>query len=228
VLGLSFNVKYVNGLISKRYNLPAASLLAIAGLESGYGRGYVCQITGNIMSLGAFKSDPELPALTLPYSKSKQKTLFDKNEIKSCNKDDLIYKKHHKSFKKDYRPKLYAGTIDNLELLKYNKNLRNEAHRACLNDFATKWISQKSNIKAFKDARIWLNNIIDKNSNKILFSMNTNKQFLDKIGGIKNSFNYRKSWPKKAKQVMKKAGLVELVNNIQNKHMSFDEAWERQ
>ena len=67
--------------VSKKYNLPAASLLAIAGLESGYGRGYVCQITGNIMSLGAFKSDPELPALTLPYSKSQQKILFDKKKF---------------------------------------------------------------------------------------------------------------------------------------------------
>jgi hypothetical protein len=57
--------------------------------------------------------------------------------------------------------------------------------------------------------------------------MNVNKQFIDKIGGIKNSFNYRKSWPKKVKQVMQKAGLVELVNDIENKHMSFDEAWEK-
>jgi hypothetical protein len=213
--------------VSKKYNLPAASLLAIAGLESGYGRGYVCQITGNIMSLGAFKSDSELPALTLPYSQSQQKILFDKNEIQKCLKHDLFYKKHNKSLKKDYRPKQYAGTTHNLELLKYNKKLRNKAHKACLNDFATRWISKKSNIKAFRHAKIWLNDVVKNNTCKILFSMNVNKQFIDKIGGVKNSFNYRKSWPKKVKQVMKKAGLVELVNNIENKHMSFDEAWEK-
>jgi len=213
--------------ISKEHNLPAASLLAIAGLESGYGRGYVCQITGNIMSLGAFKSDPELPALTLPYSKSEQKILFDQNEIKKHAKADLDYKKRHKSLKKDYRPLGYAGSVKNLELLKYNEKLRYQAHNACLNDFATRWISEKSNIKAFKNAKIWLENLVAKNNKSILFSMNANSCFIDKIGGVKNSFNYRKSWPKKAKQVMKKAGLVELVNNMQNKHMSFDEAWEQ-
>ncbi len=213
--------------VSKKYNLPAASLLAIAGLESGYGRGYVCQITGNIMSLGAFKNDFELPALTLPYSKQHKKILFDPNEIKKYTKNDLYYKKCHKSFKKDYRPLPYAGTIDNLELLKYNNKFRNKAHIACLNDFATRWISKKSNIKAFKNAKIWLETLLAHNNRNILFNMNTNNNFIDKIGGIKNSFNYRKSWPKKVKQVMSKTGLIELVDNIQNKHMSFDEAWEK-
>lgn len=213
--------------ISKEHNLPAASLLAIAGLESGYGRGYVCQITGNIMSLGAFKSDPELPALTLPYSKSKHQILFDKNEIKKYAKADLEYKKRHKSLKKDYRPKEYAGTVKNLELLKYNETLRCQAHNACLNDFATRWICKKSNIKAFRKAKIWLNKLVVDNNKNILFNMSINNRFIDKIGGVKNSFNYRKSWSKKAKQVMKKAGLVELVDNMENKHMGFDEAWEQ-
>ncbi|WP_457750433.1 glucosaminidase domain-containing protein [Sulfurimonas sp.] len=211
--------------ISKQYNLPAASLLAIAGLESGYGRGYVCQITGNIMSLGAFKGDPELPALTLPYSKTAKKILFDKNEIKKYT--DLEYKKRHKSLKKDYRPLKYAGTVHNLTLLKYNKKLRYHAHYTCLNDFATKWICKKSNKKVFKNAKVWLETLVARNSKNILFNMDANNKFIEKIGGMKNSFNYRKSWPTKVKQVMKKAGLVELVDNIENKHMNFDEAWEQ-
>jgi len=211
----------------QKYKLPAASVLAIAGLESGYGRGYVAQITGNIMSLGAFKSDLELPALILPYSKSKQQILFDPKQIKKHHQNDLIYKKRKKSLKKDYRPLPYAGTIDKLALLKYNKNLRQKAYKACFNDFAKKWISKTSNIKAFRNARSWLNSLITKNGTKILFSMSANKGFIDRVGSIKNSFNYRKTWPKKAKIIMKKTGLVTLVDDIKNKHMSFNQAWEK-
>jgi len=214
--------------VAQKYELPAASILAIAGLESGYGRGYVCQITGNIMSLGAFKSDPELPALTLPYSKSQKKILFDENEIVKFSKKDLIFKKRKKSLKKDYRPTPFAGTCKNLTLLKYNKQLKHNAHKACLNDFATKWISTESNIKTFRDAKIWLKSLIMKKNNDILFSMKVNKAFIEKIGGIKNSFNYRKSWPKKVKTIMVNVGLIELVNDMQNGNMNFEQAWEHQ
>ena len=54
--------------IGVKNNIPPAAMMAIAGLESGYGSGYVAQITGNILSLGAFKGDKELPRLYLPYS----------------------------------------------------------------------------------------------------------------------------------------------------------------
>jgi len=213
--------------IAQKNHLPAAAILAIAGLESGYGSGYVAQITGNILSLGAFKSDAELPALYLPYSKSKKKILFDPKEIKKLPKDDLIYKKRAKSYKKDYRPAPYAGTPTHLELLKYNPKLRQKAHYACLNDFATKWISTKSNIKVFKDAKIWINNQVEKEGSQILDTMKVNKGFIERVGGIKNSFNYRKEWPIKVKLIMKKTALVELVYNMKVKHLSFEEAWER-
>jgi len=35
--------------LSLKHNTPPAVILAIAGLESGYGNGYVSQITGNIL-----------------------------------------------------------------------------------------------------------------------------------------------------------------------------------
>ena len=213
--------------IAQKNNLPAAAILAIAGLESGYGSGYVAQITGNILSLGAFKSDPELPALYLPYSKSKKMILFDPKEIERLPKDDLIYKKRAKSYKKDYRPAPYAGTPTHLELLKYNPKLRQKAHYACLNDFATKWISTKSNIKAFRDAKFWLHQQISDNTPEILDTMKVNKGFVERIGGIKNSFNYRKEWPIKVKLIMKKTALVELVYDMKVKGMSFEDAWER-
>ena len=211
--------------ISKKHKLPAASILAIAGLESGYGSGYVSQITGNILSLGAFKSDKELPILYLPYSSTKKQVLFDPSDIKKQSKHDLVWSKRPKSYKRDYRPLPYAGTTTNLELLKYDSALKEKAYNECLNDFATRWIVHSSNIKAFRDARIWLDMLVNKNNSKILFSMNTNTGFADKIGGIPHSFNYRKTWPKKVKLIIKKVGLVQLVNDIEYNNMSFNEAW---
>ena len=211
--------------ICLKYNLPPAAVLAIAGLESGYGRGYVAQITGNILSLGAFKSDKELPILYLPYSKSQKKILFDPNEIKKHSKNDLSWKKRARSYKRDYRPYPHAATTKNLEILLYDKKARDIAHKKCINDFSTRWISKNSKIKVFRDARIWLDNKVDKNGKEILFSMSLNYGFVDKIGGVPNSFNYRKNWPKKVKLIMKKVGLVELVDDIYNKKMTFEEAW---
>ena len=210
--------------IAKKNDLPAAAILAIAGLESGYGSGYVAQITGNILSLGAFKGDAELPALYLPYSKSKKQVLFDPNIINKLPKSDLVYKKRAKSYKRDYRPSPYAGTHNQLELLKYDDSLKNKAHYMCINDFATRWITLKSNIPAFRNAKKWLLSLTSKNK-EILFSMNSNQGFIERIGGVPHSFNYRKTWPKKVELIMKKTRLIDLVDDMANKHMSFEEAW---
>ena len=211
--------------ICLKYDLPPAAVLAIAGLESGYGRGYVAQITGNILSLGAFKGDKELPRLYLPYSKSKKTILFDPNEIKQHPSDDLSWKKRAKSYKRDYRPHPHAGTTKDLELLRYNDILKCDAHNACLNDFATRWIHKGSRIKVFKETRIWLDILVENKDKQILFNINTNIAFIERIGGHPNSFNYRKEWPKKAKLIMKKVGLVELIDDIYNRKMDFEAAW---
>ena len=211
--------------ISKEYNLPAAAVLAIAGLESGYGRGYVSQITGNILSLGAFKDDRELPRLFLPYSKSSKKVLFDSRKIRLHHKKDLVWKKRPRSFKKDYRPLPYAGTTKNLEVLIYNDKFMKTARKECLSDFATKWIILKSNIKVFSSTRAWLDELIKKNGKDILFDLKVNQEFISRIGGHPNSFNYRKTWPKKVKLIMKKVGLVNLSQDMYYKKMNFNEAW---
>ncbi len=211
--------------VAKKYKLPPAAVLAIAGLESGYGSGYVGQITGNILSLGAFKGDKELPRLYLPYSKSKKSTLFDPKLIQKCSTADLTWKKRPKSYKRDYRPFPHAGTTKSLVLLKYNKSLKSKANRSCLNDFATRWIKQDSKVKVFRDTRIWLDKLVAKNGESILFKDKVNKEFIDRIGGHPHSFNYRKNWPEKVKLIMNKAGLVKLTNDIFLKKMSFKEAW---
>ena len=107
--------------IGYKYNIPPASILAIASVESGYGSGYVAQITGNILSLGANKNDTSLPPLYLPYSKKDKKILFDSKEIQKHKKEELIWKRRAKSYKKDYRPKNLRGKEKNFEYFKYIK-----------------------------------------------------------------------------------------------------------
>ncbi len=214
--------------IAKIYKLPPAAVLAIAGVESGYGSGYVGRITGNILSLGAFKGDKELPRLYLPYSKSKKSTLFDPKVIEKYSTDDLTWKKRPKSYKRDYRPLPHAGTAKSLVLLKYNKPLKNKANRSCLKDFATRWIKEGSNVKVFRETRIWLDKLVANNGESILFNDNVNKEFINRIGGHPHSFNYRKTWPKKVKLIMKKAGLVKLTKDIHFKNMTFKKAWKNQ
>lgn len=211
--------------ISKEHNIPPAAILAVAGLESGYGSGYVAQITGNILSLGAYKSDAELPALTLPYSKSKKRVLFDPKEIQKQPQSDLSYRKRAPSLKRDYRPHPYAGTQKNLELLKYDKKLREQAYKRCVSDFATRWLNSNSKITSFKDARVWLDTLVAKKGYDTLLLQTTNEEFIDHIGGKPHSFNYRKSWPIKVKYIMHRAGLISLVKSMQKDELSFDQAW---
>ena len=208
-------------------SVPPAAIMAIAGLESGYGSGYVSQITGNILSLGAYKSDAQLPSLYLPYSKSKKKVLFDPKEIAKHKKNDLVYKQRPKSYKRDYRPAPFAGTTKRLELLKYDTRLKEKAYSLCINDFTSRWINEKSKIKVFRNAKIWLNKEVSSNGSKILLTKDINKKFIYKIGGVPNSFNYRKTWPKKVNLIMHKVGLVKLVYDIEVNKKSFEEAWSR-
>jgi len=213
--------------VSEKYQLPAAAILAIAGLESGYGSGYVSQVTGNILSLGAFSSDKELPPLYLPYSSALKKVVFDPVIIKQQGDADLKWKQRPKSLKRDYRPSPYAGTTKNLELLSYNKKMKSKARKANLEDFATRWIVVTSKVDAFRGARLWLDKIVLKNGTSGLYNKAINNDFIGKIGGHPRSFNHRETWPKKVKLIMRKAGLVTLVNDIKNNGLSFNEAWKK-
>ena len=75
-----------------RYNIPPAAILAIACVESGYGRGYVASISGNILSLGTNKGEVGLPALYLPNIKVPYKIIYNPKEIAKYKKDELRYK----------------------------------------------------------------------------------------------------------------------------------------
>jgi len=211
--------------LSIKYKIPPAVILAIAGLESGYGSGYVAQITGNILSLGAGKSEKELPSLTLPYCQNDKRkvTLFDPKDQQNC--ETLVWKKRPKSLKKDYRPKTIAGTHQDLAYFKKYPLKYKEAKLNNIKDFLTKWINKDHKYQPFKQSRLWLDQKIAKNGIECLFDINTNLGFLKQIGGKQNSFNYRKSWLIKVEYILKNTGLIKLCKDIYYKKSSFDIAW---
>jgi len=211
--------------LSIKYNTPPAAILAIAGLESGYGSGYVAQITGNILSLGANKNEKELPALNLPYCQTDKlkSTLFDPKEQQACSK--LIWKKRPKSLKKDYRPNPIAGSKKNLEYFKYNQNAYTQAKLQNIKDFLTKWLKTSHKYKPFKESKLWLEEQVRVKGKDTLFKLQTNIEFINKIGGRSNSFNYRKSWVKKVEYILKNSGLNDLSKKIYYNKSSFEKAW---
>ena len=210
-----------------RHNIPPAAILAIAGVESGYGRGYVAQITGNILSLGAGKSEKKLPALTLPSPKNDpQLILYDPNEIMKYQRSELVLKKHPPSLKKDYRPSPYAGTTQMLYYFKRHPKQRVKANLACVSDFCTKWISYSNPYRPFKEARAKMDKLVQQKGKKALLSYQAAKEFIYSVGGRKNSFNYRTSWPKRVMAVIQHTGLVELSRDLYG-GKTFQESWDK-
>ena len=213
--------------IGLRYNVPPPALLAIAGVESGYGRGYVAKITGNILSLGAGKNDPELPSLYLPHLKNKPYKVIYGSSIKKYKKSNLIWRHREKSFKKDYRPKQFAGSAKELDFFDNHPKERLKAYKRCLSDFAKNWIGGQKKYKPFRDARQMLQNAVKKSSKDILFSKKLNKKFIKTIGGKKNSFNTRKSWAPKVIKILNRTGLSELCYDMYKNHKTFKESWRK-
>ena len=206
-------------------NIPPASLLAIAGLESGWNRGYIGQITGNILSLNAKRSDQRLPALRLPRIIKTNKIIFDKYEIEKYDSLELRYENRPESHKKDYRPESYAGTNKNLAYFKYHPKEKAKAHAQNIEDFVTTFISRTSKIKAYRESRAIMDSLVTKFGKNILLKEETAILFINSIGGKRNSYNSRASWPKKIIKVMQQVGLVELTKEI-NEGKSFNNSWE--
>ena len=210
--------------IGLRYNIPPPALLAIAGVESGYGRGYVAKITGNILSLGAKKGEARLPGLYLPNTKDDDSKVLYGDTINRYKKNELIWKKRPKSLKKDYRPKNIAGTTKQLDFLDKNPISKKDAQIECMRDFAKNWISKKKKFKPFIEARKMLDKEVLLHSKDILFDRDLNIKFIYMISGKKNSFNYRKTWAPKVTNIMKNVGLIELTKLIHNSK-TFNQSW---
>lgn len=205
-------------------NIPPAALLAITGLESGWDSGYVGQISGNILSLGAKKRDIELPALYLPTHLKSKKILFDSLEIIKYSKKDLVWKQRPKSLKKDYRPYPIKGTIYQLGYFKNHPKEKAKAHIANITDFVTTFISRKSSIKAYRDSLKLMDSLVAKHGKEILLKKETAITFVNGIGGKLNSYNYRKTWPIKVIKIINKVGLDQLTKDL-HKGKTFKESW---
>ena len=211
--------------IALKYNVPPAALLAIAGVESGYGRGYVAHITGNILSLGAKSNEAELPALRLPNLKKDSSVILYGDAINKYSEDEIQWKQRPKSLKKDYRPKEFAGTVENLDYLDKNPKQKAKANLKCIEDFAKIWINKNKKFKPFVDARVMLDNEVKSNSKEILFDRDLNIRFIYLISGKQNSFNYRKTWAPKVVKIMDNVGLIELTKALHVEDKTFKKAW---
>ena len=212
--------------IGMKYNIPPAAILAIAGVESGYGRGYVAKITGNILSLGAKSNEAELPALYLPNLKDDSSKILYGSMIQKYEADKLVWKERPKSLKKDYRPNSIAGTTKELDFLDKNPAQKREANLACLEDFALYWISKNKKFKPFVEAREMLDEQVRLHSKEILFDRDTNIKFIYMISGKENSFNYRETWAPKVTKIMKNTGLIELTKALHVSDKTFNELWQ--
>jgi len=209
------------------HNVPPAAILAMAGLESGYGRGYVSRITGNILSLGARKGEAELPPLNLPRHIPTDRVLIDKDRIESTPAAELKWKMRPPSLKKDYRPSLFAGTEKKLAYLQRSRDKQIEARRMNISDFVSSWISDKSLVPVFVEARTWLDQTVEKEGKDSLLSCKTAKSFISQIGGKPRSFNHRESWVKKVNYILDRAGLCSLTTAM-SKGIPFKTAWSSQ
>jgi len=205
-------------------NIPPAALLAIASLESGWNKGYIGRITGNILSLGKRGGDTELPALRLPRLIKTKQILFDSLEILKFSDTQLNWENRPKSLKKDYRPKPWAGTPYNLAYFKYHPKEKAAAQIANITDFVTVFIARKSRIKAYRETRKKMDDLVTKHGKNILLEEKTAIQFIHGIGGKLNSYNFRETWPKKVIYIIKNAGLVDLTKKL-DKNISFEDSW---
>jgi len=205
-------------------NIPPASLLAITGLESGWDSGYIGQITGNILSLGTRRGDTELPALRLPRLLKTKKILFDSLEIIKYSQKEIQWENRPESLKKDYRPKPIAGTKFQLAYFKHHPKAKANAHVANMKDFVTVFIARKSRIKVYRETRRKMDSLVAKHGKMILLEEETAIDFIHGIGGKLNSYNYRKTWPKKVVYIIKNAGLIALTKQLDN-GISFNESW---
>ncbi len=205
-----------------KYNVPPAAILAIAGYESGYGTGYVSEISGNILSLNATSSEPELPALYLARNSKTNKILFDKRDIRK--QQNIIWEQRPKSLKKDYRPAGIAGTRSNLTYFRNNAKARKKANLRCVRDFLTKRLSLNSSISAYRNTKQYLNSMVNQHGKSILFDYNLNISFLNKVGGRRGSYNSNPKWPGKVISLMERAGLIKLTKELED-NKSFNVAW---
>lgn len=209
------------------YKVPPAVVLSILSLESGWGKGYVGNITGNFLSLNASKGrkDTALPALRMPKLLKTGEYIIDSKRLASLDKAAYVWQNRPSSLKKDYRPKGMAGTKTHLDYFLNHPDELTKANLKNVKDFLTHFISNDSGIRAYRQARAMLDQEIAAHGIEVLFTDDLNTRFVYTIGGRPSSYNHRKSWPKKVMSIYRHVGANELCKQLYLEKKSFEEAW---
>lgn len=209
------------------YKVPPAVVLSILSLESGWGKGYVGNITGNFLSLNASKGrkDTALPALRMPKLLKTGEYIIDRKRLATLDKSEYVWENRPSSLKKDYRPKGMAGTKENLDYFLNHPEELTEANLKNVKDFLTHFISKDSGIRAYRQARALLDKEIAEHGIEVLFTDDLSTRFVYTIGGRPSSYNTRKSWPRKVMSIYKHVGANELCKQVYLDKKSFEEAW---
>jgi hypothetical protein len=136
----------------------------------------------------------------------------------------LKWENRPESLKKDYRPLAIAGTKHQLGYFKQNPKAKAKAQIANINDFVTVFIGRKSRLKAYRNARKKMDDLVSKFGKQILLKQQTAIDFVNEIGGKPNSYNFRETWPKKVIYIIKNAGLSELTTAL-HEGILFEKNW---
>ncbi len=198
---------------SIRTGVPASAIMAIAGHESGFGRGYVAQVSGNILSLGARGSEVVLPSLTvLENSGGKILLEFDRTAQQGSIPSGYGWVKKPPSYKKDYRPPGICGTDGDFDYFIENPAERLAAWKKNVRDFAEGRIKEDSPIKAYRRAYQFAQKLKNSHHRNYVLSEQAAMDFIRLVGGYSRSFNSNPEWPDKVISVLKRAHLSEIVN----------------
>ncbi|MGY6649163.1 hypothetical protein [Wenyingzhuangia sp. IMCC45574] len=208
-----------------QHKVPPAAVLSILSLESGWGKGYIGNITGNFLSLNATSKDFELPALTMPKDIISGKTILDSRVLANTPKENIIWEDRPPSLKKDYRPDSIAGTKENLDYFLFHPKELTKANLKNVRDFVKRFISKNSSIKAYREARILLDKAIEEKGIEVLFTDELNKNFLFTIGGRPHSYNFRPTWPKKVMSIYRNVGVNDLCKELYLDKKTFEAVW---
>ncbi|WP_010134291.1 hypothetical protein [Ochrovirga pacifica] len=208
-----------------KYKVPPGAVLSILSLESGWGQGYIGQITGNFLSLNATKSEVELPALQMPKDLITGKTILDSDQLSKIPEANIVWEDRPPSLKKDYRPDSIAGSTKNLDFLLKHPEEMTKANLQNVSDFVSRFISKTSSIKAYRQARELLDKTLQKEGIEALFTDDLNRKFIYTIGGKPNSFNFRNSWPRKVMSIYRNVGANKLAKQLYIEHQEFEDVW---
>jgi len=217
--------KYLTPIVLKKSlekGAPPGAILAIAALESGYGTGYIANVSGNILSLNAKRTEPMLPPLTLAITKN-NKIILNGEKIKSMLAAGYPFKvlKRPPSYKKDYRPAQIASKKTHLDYFLHNPNQKYLAWEQNVNDLMFSRLDSNSSIIAYKETSMFCDNLFKKKSIYHLLSNKAATSFLTLVGGRPISYNIRTSWRDKAISLLSKLNLELFLEIYLNNYKEY-------